>query len=291
MVVFSNRPPRPRGGGVGGAARRCALAALPPGLRWCPWSAPGRPSGARGRAGGVASRPLALCFPVWSDWALLAGLTRAPAWRLVVVSPRGWLGWGVEAVKLCRWWGRRATVPRWPAPSACPHAASIVPRRCGRVSDSGGCRCVGGVPSGWPGSLKDKAPEPCRRFPLLLVGGESRPSVLAGGGRWPSCRDGGTAGPPAGSAHTDLAADARASRCDPYRRPPEFRVVPFPPVGGSPSGIARLGVSGATPPRRRKPSLAIREGAFGRCCRWGCRSSPPPLGPPPLLPPLCAHHR
>lgn len=51
----------------------CAFASLPPSLWWCTWNAPGCPSGVQGRAGGVASHSLVLCFPVL-DWAFLTDI-------------------------------------------------------------------------------------------------------------------------------------------------------------------------------------------------------------------------
>lgn len=81
----ASHPTLPHGGGRG-AVRRWAVAAFPPGLWWCPWNAPGPPSGPRGLALGVASCFLALCFPVW-DWAFLTDIHQH-AGELMVVSPR-----------------------------------------------------------------------------------------------------------------------------------------------------------------------------------------------------------
>lgn len=64
LVLFKKKTDWCGGGFLG---EHSSIAVLPPGLQWCPWSAQGR-----GRAGGVASHPLALCFPRL-DWAFFTG--------------------------------------------------------------------------------------------------------------------------------------------------------------------------------------------------------------------------
>lgn len=119
-------------------------------------------------------------------------------------------------------------------------------RRCWGCRPAESHPSHGGVPSGRPGPLVSKKASRVSfvASPLFLVGG--------------------TAGPPARSAHTDLAADGRASWWDPYRGslPQLWRGKPD---GYLPTRSPGFRNGGGTPSAGGgRPSLAIPEGgAFG----------------------------
>lgn len=132
-----------------GPSRRCAARPLPArerdllGPLWCPWSAPGRPSGARGRA------VVSFLFP-----SVLLGVSAA-----VVCPVSGSLG-GVETVK-----GAGACLCFSPSVGGRGPAAS---------SPSPSHGVPWGGPTSWPGRRRV-----CRRPPLACVCGESHTGVGA----------------------------------------------------------------------------------------------------------------
>lgn len=161
VVVFLSLAgiPTPRWRG-----RRRWAVELPSSLWWCTWSSPGHPSGSLGQAGGVASSSLALGFPqihkpgTTAHWWSFSPLRMAEGIEPVTLSMMGVSG-------CCR--------PVVASPWCMPAHGQHSPTASWHVSDSDGCCCASGVPSGQPGPLKEGLPS-MSLSPILFVGGGGR---------------------------------------------------------------------------------------------------------------------
>lgn len=234
-AVFS-RCGSPRGGGSRPAA---APRALRPALWWCPWSVPGRPSGVRGRVGGVASRSRRPRWVVPLKCVCVGVESARPREERHPFPPRS--RWGVSGASSvgppARIWrsGSDSRMGAVPCLAFAPHAVG-----------GGGCR-AGGRGRPGAGGFPAAGCEGCAarsRFPVddggfrprVVVRAVHRPKASARGGRRP-------------------APCTRTA--DPH--PPGAGVVraPWPSPAGKCPG------PGAMPPSVRKPSLAIRRGCLG----------------------------
>lgn len=233
--AVSSRCGSPRGGEGRPAAAPCAPR---PVLWWCPWSDPGRPSGARGRVGGVVSR------------------SRRP--RRVIPLKGVRAGARVGEVE-----GGRGIPPLRPARGEAVGASSCALRPCSRpafgarlgrapcrVSPSPrrGGRCGAGGRGG---------PGPVNFRPLAGCEGcaaRSRYSWTTASFALVSlCAPCSRLRPPFAEAVVRLPLPVPQTPTRPRRRRPSALAVPDGECPGP----------GAMPPSVRKPSLAIRRGCLG----------------------------